>query len=765
MANEITLKALQDASVDAKSLEEVVNGNETKQVTTRLGESYPSVKKAIKTLFENGGLPAAPFKDYNTMVASSLPDDSYAVVTESPQPEYNGLYIKINGAWVRSGYDTFTQSVVATNNAIDSLKSTLIKNSSNLFNADDTKSGYIDVDGKTVKQSNGFNYSGYIAVKPSTNYTVSRSKVQGATTQSFSRVLFYDYNKAFISSKVFTHSPSNGVFSETFATPSNSFYIILNISGGDPKLYERMLNNGSSALPYEPYYVQMQDIKISDKTKADISNIVADGFSEYIDESYNLYDYTDVKLGYYIDENGVEQKDSSQTYAVTDFIPVESGRYTYVGDKGYDTFIHTSVYNKDKQFIKRVLTSGLTGWRSIQFGGDEAYIRLNVNSGLPQQRNRMLIKGADPKPYMTHRDMLKNVSFDDGILDELHDRNGYNLVRYDTDISGTFSTTKTEGWSGFEENESNPNNWRFNSTDDVYALYNALYEQHKPYISKKELGKDANGTSIYSYTFAPERPATFKRTKYPTIAIICGLHGYEHVSPLATYLMLEQMCNNWQSSPQLEALRWNVEFVIVPVAVPHGWDNRVRGNPNGVDINRNFPHNWEFGDNDTNSPYYRGVSAASELETQYLMALINDKSIIFDAFFDFHNFGGTATERRYIWVSSEEPTNQTIQRLGQSLVGRMSRKFHKEHSFLAANNAPTMLGNANSSYFPVGGVSSDYAYQQGIKLSCTFELCERWWVDPNSVRYDAIHTKTMMESITNWVLINLEELRDSCRLQ
>ena len=101
MADAITIKALQDASLDAKSLEEVVNGNDAKQVTTRLGENYPSVKKAIKTLFENGGLPATPFATKSLMAASSLVDGDYAVVTEDSEAN-NGYYIKTGDSWVLS---------------------------------------------------------------------------------------------------------------------------------------------------------------------------------------------------------------------------------------------------------------------------------------------------------------------------------------------------------------------------------------------------------------------------------------------------------------------------------------------------------------------------------------------------------------------------------------------------------------------------------------------------------------------------------------
>lgn len=105
MAESITIKALQDASLNVKSLEEVVNGNDTKQVTTRLGETYPSVKKAIKTLFENGGLPATPFKTKVLMEDSELVDGDYAVVTDDTD-DNNGIYIKEVGAWSKSKYDS-----------------------------------------------------------------------------------------------------------------------------------------------------------------------------------------------------------------------------------------------------------------------------------------------------------------------------------------------------------------------------------------------------------------------------------------------------------------------------------------------------------------------------------------------------------------------------------------------------------------------------------------------------------------------------------
>lgn len=112
MAEPISVQQLKDASLDVKSLEEVVNGDENVVVTTRLGETYPSVKGSIKTLFEYGGLPAEPFETKAQMEidGAALIDGDYAYVTDDNDTTNNGLYVKTAGIWVKSAYDPLTQA-------------------------------------------------------------------------------------------------------------------------------------------------------------------------------------------------------------------------------------------------------------------------------------------------------------------------------------------------------------------------------------------------------------------------------------------------------------------------------------------------------------------------------------------------------------------------------------------------------------------------------------------------------------------------------
>jgi len=104
MSELLTLQDLANGHLDVKALGEAANGDENTIVTTRTGETYPSAKKAIKTMFENGGLPATPFKTKALLTASALADGAYAWVTDDADA-LNGLYIKQAGTWGLSKYN------------------------------------------------------------------------------------------------------------------------------------------------------------------------------------------------------------------------------------------------------------------------------------------------------------------------------------------------------------------------------------------------------------------------------------------------------------------------------------------------------------------------------------------------------------------------------------------------------------------------------------------------------------------------------------
>lgn len=102
MANDF-VQVMTDGQEDAKTLSVVVNGDEQTQVETRLGESYPSVKKAIKSMTQ-AGVGFTPFESKNLMILSDLENGAYAIVTNDTT-ENSGLYLKKAIGWTKVSWD------------------------------------------------------------------------------------------------------------------------------------------------------------------------------------------------------------------------------------------------------------------------------------------------------------------------------------------------------------------------------------------------------------------------------------------------------------------------------------------------------------------------------------------------------------------------------------------------------------------------------------------------------------------------------------
>lgn len=111
MADILTMQDLANGHLDVQALGEAANGDENTIVTTRTGNTYPSAERAINIMFQNGGLPATPFKTKALMTASALVDGKYAQVTDDTVN--NGLYLKEAGTWVKSKYDV-SKSIKST---------------------------------------------------------------------------------------------------------------------------------------------------------------------------------------------------------------------------------------------------------------------------------------------------------------------------------------------------------------------------------------------------------------------------------------------------------------------------------------------------------------------------------------------------------------------------------------------------------------------------------------------------------------------------
>ena len=118
------------------------------------------------------------------------------------------------------------------------------------------------------------------------------------------------------------------------------------------------------------------------------------------------------------------------------------------------------------------------------------------------------------------------------------------------------------------------------------------------------LGEEVIGTSVEGRPIV----ASHRGTAGGTVVLVVGvIHGDEN-DGLAILDLLSAM-----------PIPEGIDLWLMPAMNPDGFANDERGNGNGVDLNRNFPHDWtqigEPGDGQ-----YSGSGPASEPETQSFIA-------------------------------------------------------------------------------------------------------------------------------------------------
>lgn len=120
MSEPITKQELIDASADALTLEQVVNGSDTTDVTSRLARTYPTMSKALRLIVEAGLLGATPFTTKTALDASALANGAYAVVTNDRDggglpTAQNGFWRKESGTWQFLAWNPLAQAIALVN--------------------------------------------------------------------------------------------------------------------------------------------------------------------------------------------------------------------------------------------------------------------------------------------------------------------------------------------------------------------------------------------------------------------------------------------------------------------------------------------------------------------------------------------------------------------------------------------------------------------------------------------------------------------------
>ena len=113
MADIISLQELADAKLDAKSLEQFINGGVDEEVLTRLSQQYPTIKKLLLELQKYNG---RAYKTYAKMDVdkANIPAKSKVTVTNDETASNNGDWQWDGVIFTKSAYDPLTQAKAYT---------------------------------------------------------------------------------------------------------------------------------------------------------------------------------------------------------------------------------------------------------------------------------------------------------------------------------------------------------------------------------------------------------------------------------------------------------------------------------------------------------------------------------------------------------------------------------------------------------------------------------------------------------------------------
>jgi len=206
-----------------------------------------------------------------------------------------------------------------------------------------------------------------------------------------------------------------------------------------------------------------------------------------------------------------------------------------------------------------------------------------------------------------------------------------------------------------------------------------------------------------------------------------GQHAREWIGPATVLYQTVKLLENYGKDATVTALLDNVEFVIVPLSNPDGYEfaftgdrlwrkNRRRntGGSFGVDLNRNWNEHWGGGGSSSTptSDTYRGTAAFSEPESLAISNYITSFNLqdnILGAI-DFHSYSQLVL-RPYGWTSANSPDEKALKIIGDGISYEISRNSGKAYTSQKSIDLYVTTGTASDWYYGAEGIWAAYTIE------------------------------------------------------
>jgi len=252
---------------------------------------------------------------------------------------------------------------------------------------------------------------------------------------------------------------------------------------------------------------------------------------------------------------------------------------------------------------------------------------------------------------------------------------------------------------------------------EINTYLDGLVAAFPTLISKITIGTSIEGRPIHGMRITgPGAPPA-----RPVIIYNGGQHAREWISPATMMYIADQLANGYGPDSRITTLLDNVEFVIIPVTNPDGyehtwnsyrlWRKNRRDNGDGtfgVDLNRNWSYLWggEGSSGFTDDDIYRGTAPFSEPETTALSTFANNEPNLV-AHIDWHSysqlilypFGGEV-------ALPPEPDNTFFANLSQDMSDEIMSVHAEYYQPIASYQLYVAAGDSTDWFYGTRGVFS-----------------------------------------------------------
>lgn len=217
-----------------------------------------------------------------------------------------------------------------------------------------------------------------------------------------------------------------------------------------------------------------------------------------------------------------------------------------------------------------------------------------------------------------------------------------------------------------------------------YSDFVDTLADYVPEATLHDLGLSSDGVNhIYAYSVGDliNKPVIF------TVGALHGAHewrGAYIVREFFKKLTTPSLNPYGYETPNLTS---KFSFFGIICLNPYGYENNVRGNANGVDINRNFDFKWEEFKNENGVEYpfghvyYKGTSPFSEVESRIVRDKVLELKPI--SYLDLHIFGSGN-----FWQFACSDNTKQLEDLANSVSRSTNKSRIKNYSGGTLNNLP-----------------------------------------------------------------------------